>query len=164
MDFSDSHHFDAPLDRVWAMFRDPASHVAKFEAMGHRDIEVLEERSDDEGFHLVVRRVVEMDLPSFARRVIQPASTVTTTDDWHRQADGSYRGEQSVDTQGAPVRISARTHLAADGDGAGTTYAIDVSVDVKVPLIGGKIANWAKGTVAEQLDEEFAAGDRWLAR
>ena len=36
-------------------------------------------------------------------------------------------------------------------------------MDVKVPLIGGKIADFAKGDVARQLDMEFTAGDDWLA-
>jgi hypothetical protein len=40
---------------------------------------------------------------------------------------------------------------------------VKVNLDVKVPLIGGKLADWAKGSVKEQLDQEFAAGDRWLA-
>jgi hypothetical protein len=35
---------------------------------------------------------------------------------------------------------------------------------VKVPLVGGKIADWAgKNDVPRTLDAEFAFGDTWLA-
>jgi len=161
MEFTDEHRFSAPIDAVWAMFCDPESHRTKFADMGHRDIEVLESEQSDDGFHIKVKRVVEVDLPGFAKRVLKPTNTVTTTDDWTRQADGTCTGTQLVDTEGAPVKIDASTRLEADGDA--TVYSVKVHLDVKVPLIGGKLSNWAKGSVEEQLAQEFAAGDRWLS-
>jgi hypothetical protein len=161
MEFTGEHTFAAPVDRVWAMFQDPQAHLKKFEDMGHRDIELVESDTSDDGFHIVVRRVVEMDLPGFAKRVLKPTNTVTTTDDWQRAADGTCTGVQKVQTEGAPVKIDATTKLQPAGDH--TNYAVTVKLEVKVPLIGGKLADWAKGRVQEQLDEEFAAGDRWLS-
>jgi hypothetical protein len=160
MDFTDHHTFDAPIDAVWAMFCDPASHVAKFESMGHRDIQVVESERADDSFRLVVRRLVDVDLPGFAKKVLKPTNTVTTTDTWQRDGD-IYTGAQVVETAGAPVKISATTELAPDG--RRTSYSATVHLEVKVPLIGGKLADWAKGMVSEQLVQEFAAGDRWLA-
>jgi hypothetical protein len=160
MDFTDQHVFDAPIDAVWSMFCDPSSHLAKFEDMGHRDIEIVESESSADRFHIVVRRVVDVDLPGFAKRVLKPSNTVITTDDWDRAADGSCSGVQKVETQGAPVKISATTALTAEGER--TRYDVSVHLEVKVPLIGGKLSDWAKGMVREQLDQEFAAGDRWL--
>lgn len=161
MDFTGEHEFAAPVDAVWAMFHDPESHLSKFADMGHREIELLDADSTADGFHIVVRRVVEVDLPGFAKRVLKPTNTVTTTDDWQRQPDGSCTGVQQVETEGAPVKINATTKLEPQGEH--THYAVTVHLEVKVPLIGGKLADWAKGRVQEQLDQEFAAGDRWLA-
>jgi hypothetical protein len=160
MRFTDGHHFAAPLDDVWAMFRDPTSHVRKFTRMGHREVTVVESSGDDDGFHLVVRRLVDVDLPGFAKRVLKPTNTVTTTDSWHRRPDGTCEGTQQIDTQGAPVQISATTSLRPDGDG--TRYEIAVDLEVKVPLIGGRLADWSTGMVRDQLADEFAAGDAWL--
>jgi hypothetical protein len=162
MEFTGEHVFEAPVDAVWAMFRDPGSHVAKFESMGHEDIEVVEADTDDDRFRITVRRVVEVDLPGFARRVLKPRNTVTSTDTWQRRKDGSCTGEQQVDTEGAPVKISSSTTLTPNDD-ATTHYRVTVTLDVKVPLIGGKLADWSKGKVQEQLEHEFAAGDAWLA-
>lgn len=161
MEFTGDHVFDAPADDVWAMFRDPASHIAKFESMGHREIELVESQSDEDSFRVTIKRVVDVDLPGFAKRVLSPTNTVTSTDVWRRHGDGSCDGEQTVETEGAPVKISSTTSLTPRGDQ--TDYQVKVTLDVKVPLIGGKLANWSKGKVQEQLDQEFAAGDSWLA-
>lgn len=160
MEYADSHVLAAPLDAVWAMFGDPESHVTKFESMGHRDIEVLEAEADDSTIRIVVRRVVDLEVPGFARRVLQPSNTVTSTDEWRRHDDVAT-GTQRVDTAGAPVKISGSTRLEAAGDR--THYEVIVDVDVKVPLIGKRLSGWARGTVRAQMDAEFAAADRWLA-
>jgi carbon monoxide dehydrogenase subunit G len=161
MEFEASHVFDAPVDAVWAMFRDPRSHIAKFDSMGHRHIEVIDSHAGDDAFSITVRRDVDVDLPGFARRVLKPTNTVTSTDEWQRTDDGTCTGRQTVQTEGAPVKISSTTALTPEGDR--TRYDVTVQLDVKVPLIGGKLADWSKGKVREQLDQEFAAGDRWLA-
>ncbi len=160
MDFRDDHVFDAPIDAVWDMFADPDSHTTKFESMGHRSIEVLAVDTSDAGLHMKVRRVVDIDLPGFAKRFLKPTNTVTTTDDWAKADDGSYRGKQLVETEGAPIDISAETALIPAGEQ--TRYEVTVHVEVKVPLVGGKLADFAKGITERQLAQEFAAGDHWL--
>src|SRR5262245_17734183 len=160
MQYVGRHTFAAPIDRVWGMFRDQGSHLAKFEAMGPRDIELLEYDADADRVHVGVKRIVDTELPGFAKKVLKPTNTVTTTDEWKATGDGSYAGRYVVDT-GTPVKIAGTTSLRPDGDR--TAYEITVDVDVKVPLIGGKIADFAKGDVARQLDMEFTAGDDWLA-
>jgi hypothetical protein len=156
------HTFEAPVERAWEMFRDQASHIAKFESMGHRDIEVVEFEADEAHAHLVISRTVDVDLPGFAKKVMQPTNTVITTDDWKATGEGTYDGVFVLETKGAPVQSSGTTFLRADGPDR-SFYRITVDVDVKVPIIGGKIANWAKGLVERQLELEFVAGDDWLA-
>lgn len=161
MDLRATHIFDAPIDRVWAMFCDVDAHVAKFTHMGHRDIEVLEHEADADHVRVVITRLVDVDLPGFAKKVLKPTNTVVSTDEWRRTDDG-YRGTYRLETKGAPVEIKGTTWIRPEGDDR-TFYETSVSVKVNVPLVGGKIADWAKGDGRKQIDEEFAAGDRWLA-
>ena len=156
------HTFEAPIERAWEMFRDQGAHIAKFESMGHRDIEVVSFDSDETHAHVVISRTVDVDLPGFAKKVMKPTNTVVTTDDWKARPDGTYASDFVLETKGAPVKSSGTTLLRADGPDR-TFYRITVDVDVKVPIIGGKIADWAKGLVARQLELEFVAGDDWLA-
>lgn len=161
MEIKATHTFDAPADRVWAMFRDRDAHVAKFENMGHREIEVLEFESDDDSARIVIKRIVDLDLPGFAKKVLSPSNTMTTTDVWSARPDGTYGGTFTLDIPGAPVKSSGTTLVTPAGEK--TDYVITVQYDVKVPLIGGRITDWAKGDVRKQLDQEFEAGDAWLA-
>lgn len=161
MDVSASHTFDHPIERVWAMFTDQDSHVAKFEGMGHRDVKVVQ--FDNDGNHVVitVKRVVDVDLPGFAKKVLKPTSTVESTDNWHDNGDGTYGGTFVADAKGQPVDVKGTTLLRPDGDR--THYEVKTTVKVKVPIIGGKIEGWAKGDIKKQIQDEFDAGDRWLA-
>lgn len=161
MEFTDHHTFDAPIEKVWAMFRDPESHVQKFSGMGHREVKVVEHTDEGIAMTLVISRVVDVDLPGFARKVLKPTNTVVSTDRWEARPDGSYGGGFDVDVHGAPVVSHGTTRLTPAGER--TDYEVTVSVEVKVPMIGGKIADWAKGDIQAQMKKEFAAGDAWLA-
>jgi hypothetical protein len=156
------HVFDAPIDEVWAMFRDPASHVDKFERLGHRNIEIVEEETSEDHIRLVIARDVTVDLPGFAKKVLSPTNHIVSTDEWSDNGDGSYGGEFEAVTRGAPVRITGTTHIAPEGDDR-TVYDLTTEVTVKVPVVGKKLTAWAEGDVKEQMVQQFAAGDAWLA-
>jgi hypothetical protein len=161
MEMIADHHFDAPLDQVWAMFTDEGSHIVKFESMGHRNIEVLESVATAEGISIKIQRDVDVELPGFAKRFLKPTNSVVSTDEWRDVGDGTRAGEFKLEAAGSPVDIHGTTRLSPADDG-GTDYHIVTELSVNVPLVGGKIANWAKGIASKQLDLEFAAGDRWL--
>ncbi len=160
---SETHVFAAPIDEVWEMFRDRDSHVAKFEGMGHRNIEVVEHEATEDEVRIVIARDVTVELPGFARKVLSPTNHVVSTDEWRANGDGTYGGEFVADTRGAPIEIRGTTHIAPDGDEA-TRYELAIDVDVRVPVIGKRLTNWAKGDVEDQIRQEFEAGDAWLAR
>jgi hypothetical protein len=156
-----THEFAASIDRCWEMFHDPDSHVAKFTAMGHRDLEILECEADDDLLHLVIERMVDVDVPGFARKVIKPSNRLRSVDDWRRIDDQSCAGTFVLETQGVPIDITGHTRLTAEGDRS--RYEIDVELKVRVPLIGGRIADFSKGIIDQQLTDEFRLGDEWLA-
>jgi carbon monoxide dehydrogenase subunit G len=157
-----SHHFDHPAEEVWTMFHDPDSHVAKFTSMGHRDLEVLEQVSTDDSLDLTIRRTVELEVPSIAKKLITPTNTFTSTDHWERRADGTYGGRYAVDIKGVPAKTSGKTRLVAAPDG-GADYTVELEVKVSVPLIGEKVAGALRPQLEAQLEAEFAACETWLA-
>ena len=157
-----SHRFTHPIDAVWAMLHDPESHVAKFTGMGHRDLEVVSSEATDDTLDLTIRRVVVMDVPSIARKVITPTNTVTSIDHWARESDERLAGHYEVEIKGVPSETRGTTSVEADGDDA-CTYTIELEVKVKVPLIGEKVAGAIKPQLTEQIEAEFAACDTWLA-
>jgi len=162
MDQTSRHTFHAPIEVVWAMFTNPDAHLAKFESMGHREIELISSDLTDGTFTIEITRLVDVDLPGFARKVLKPTNTVTSRDEWRTNDDGTYGGNWDLETVGAPVKIHGTTSLQPKGADE-TEYVIDVKLKVGVPIIGGRIENWSKGTMEQQIQQEFDAGDAWLA-
>jgi len=161
-----THTFAAPIGDCWEMFHDPASHQAKFIAMGHRDLSVVSCDQTDSTLRLVIDRLVDVEVPGFAQRIIKPTNTLRSTDEWRSNGDGTYAGNFELETKGVPIQIKGSTSLTqAQGKRASssTLYEVRIELSVKVPLIGGKIANFSKRIVTEQLEMEFSLGDEWLA-
>src|SRR5690606_40842965 len=63
MEMTQVHTFEHPIAKCWEMFHDPDSHVAKFTAMGHRDLEVIETDRRDGHLRIVIDRVVDVEVP-----------------------------------------------------------------------------------------------------
>ena len=163
MDVESSHVYEASIQAVLAMLRDREATVAKYEGMGHGSVDILDCSGDDGHLRVESSRVVDVDLPGFAKKVLKPTNTMHQTDEWRRAADGGWDGTFDVDVQGSPVHLSGTMRLTP---GPGTcTEEIKVTVTVKVPLIGGKIAGWAANNdVKRTLAAEFAFGETWLAQ
>lgn len=163
MELTDTHRYGAPVDAVVDMFAQPDAVRARYEGMGHRDVEVLECERGDGTLRVRTRRVVDVDLPGFARKVLSPTNTMVQTDEWRAAGDGSWDGTFTVDVQGAPVQLRGSMRLVPAGDDA-CENTVTIRMDVKVPLVGGKIADWVgKNDARTTLLAEFAAGDEWLA-
>lgn len=162
MELTKTHSYDAPIDAVLAMLSDGEATRAKYEGMGHHDVEVIDCTGDDTHLRVETSRVVDVELPSFAKRVLKPTNKMHQTDEWHVTDDGAWEGTFTIDVSGSPVQLSGTTKLSP-GDGV-CTEEITTTVMVKVPIIGGKIADWAaNGEVSRSVEAEFRFGDEWLA-
>ena len=162
MDVTGSRTYAQPIDDVVAVLRDPEATKAKYEGMGHRDVNVLECEQHDGVLRIRSSRVVELVLPAFTQRFIKPSNTLVQTDEWRLSEDGVWDGRFDVEVHGSPMHLSGTMHLRP-ADGA-CAHDVDIAVTVKVPLVGGRIAEWAgKGEVRRSLDAEFAFNEAWLA-
>lgn len=162
MGVSDSHTYGATIEAVQAMFADEAFIRAKYEGMGHRDLDILECTRTEDGLTIRSTRVVEVDLPGFAKRVLTPVNTMTQVDTWRDDGSGGWTGTFDVEVKGAPAHLSG-TMALEPADGA-CVHRVDMTMDVKVPLVGGRIRDWAeKNDMPKTLAAEFAAGDAWIA-
>jgi len=162
MDITSSHHFDRPFADVWSMLLDPDAHVAKYEHMGHRDVEVVTAEPGDDALAITIVRQVDIDVPGVAKKFINPSNTVTSKDRWERKADGSGSGHSDVDIKGVPVQSTGSAALVDDGAG-GCDYTITLAMKVKVPMIGEKVAGALRPQLEAQLEAEFAASEAWLS-
>jgi hypothetical protein len=154
--FSGDQTYDAAVDAVMALFTDPDVVRARYESAGDRDIEVLECGPDGEGFVIRTSRTVDFELPGFARKVLKPTNTMVQVDRWGPAgADGARDGDFAIEVKGAPVKAGGTMRLEPTGAGS-CRHTLEGKIDVKVPLVGGKIAGWAEGPSQQRADDELA--------
>ena len=155
MPFSGDQTYDAAVDDVFALFADPDVVRARYEAAGDRDIEILECGPQGDGFVIRTSRTVDVDLPGFARKVLKPTNTMVQTDTWSaRDLDGARDGDFAIEVKGSPVKVWGEMRIEPTAAG-GTHHTVDGNLEVKVPLIGGKVASWAAGPSQQRLDGEY---------
>lgn len=161
MKFSASHCFERPLDEVAAMFLDPDGHVGRYALMGDRDIEIRHAETGDGTLDLETVRTVEEEVPAVARRIIKSTNTITTTDRWQHVA-GVLTGRSKIEASNVPGTATIVATIEPDGESA-CRYAIDLTLDMRVPLIGRRFAGLLRPQVMEIVNAEFEAWDRWFA-
>lgn len=155
------HDYDTDPTDVFAMLTDEAFLRAKLHARGDTDVQV-ECGPDPDGFRIVTRRSVAMDVPGFARRFLRPTNKVTQTDIWS-DADpaGARTGTWRVEASGVPVTMTGTMTLT--GTSRHSAEEIDGEVRSAVPFVGGQLAAFVGHTAADNLVAEHAFARRWLA-
>lgn len=160
MEFSATHSYDRSLDQVSAMFLDPDAHVCRYALMGHRDIEVLHVDAGDDALDLKTVRTIDGEVPKLAQRIIKPTNIVTTTDRWERSG-GVFTGRSLIEATNVPGTATIAAAIEPAGETA-CTYTIELTLDLKVPLIGDRFVALLRPQVMEIVDAEFEAWDRWF--
>jgi len=155
-----THHFDADVETVYALMSDPDFCMRKYADAGATDIQVDSDQRDD-GPKLVSRRKLTVDLPGFAKKVMQPTNTVVQTDQWSTGGDGTRTCAYSVEVQGVPSRIDGTVTLAPDG--SGTKQDVQAEVKVSIPLLGGRLEKFAVDNGVKALEHEAAFTAKELA-
>jgi hypothetical protein len=156
------HDYDTDPGKVFAMLSDPAFLRAKLEARGDTAVEVLECGPGPDGYRIVTRRMVALDVPGFAKRFLRPSNAVTQTDVWSdADGDGSRPGTWRVEASGVPVTMAGTMTLT--GGHGHSVEDIDGAVSSPVPLVGGRLASLVGRTASDNLNAEHAFARRWLA-
>lgn len=163
MKVSSTHTYAADPDAVFATMTDPDVLVAKYEALGHRNVEITFEGDADGAVTVVSRRDVPMDVPGFAKRFLSPMNAVEQTDRWEAPSDdGSRDGMWEVDARGVPVSVGGTLRISPGDDGS-TVVTVAGEVTSSIPLVGGKLADFVGGDVERTLAAEEDFNDRHLA-
>lgn len=148
-----SHTFDADVETVFALMSDPAFLERKYDACGDKDIKIESVDDRDGAPRIVTTRKITVDLPGFAKKVMQPTNTVKQVDDWAQpDSKGNRVCTYTVEVQGVPSRIDGTVTLSASG--SGTKQDVLADVKVSIPLVGGKLEQFAVDSGKKQLQQE----------
>lgn len=163
MEIKYEHEYDASPEQVYAMLTDRDYLQQKVNELGHGPGEVLEcEATSDGGWRNVSTRVVEIDVPGFAAKFIQPKNSIKQTDEWGPERDGVRQGIWKAESRGVPISLSGTMRLEARG--TGSVEVIQGTIKANVPLVGGKLEKVAVDGIDSNLHHEYDFNRAWLAK
>jgi len=148
------HEYRHPVRKVWAAFSDPEFYQAKFEGIGHRNVEVVSTESDGEGFSIEVSREVPLDVPGFLRGLLGEWNLLLQNEHWTEAGKGVYTNELEIEARGVPAAMTGTMRLSASGKGCVNEVAI--TIRASVPLIGGKLEQFVSKDTEATLAAEYA--------
>jgi hypothetical protein len=162
VDFHVEYPYEAAAGDVFAMFSRPDFVLAKLEATGATDCEVVEcADTGAGGFRIVTRRTVEADIPGFAKKIFKPTNALTQIEEWQAATgDGTRAATWRIETKGVPVSTSGVSRL--ESTAAGAVQHIEGTIKVSVPLIGGRLERFVYDQAHATLDIEHKFGRHWL--
>jgi hypothetical protein len=153
MKFDDRLVYRQSIHALLAAVTDAAAFEAVQRHLGSTNVRVLEQRSGGQ-FSIVLRydEQSEAPIPAFAKKIVGQTSTVTECTTWDPVAGN---GQTRVEVRGVPAKI--RCTLTAAEDGSGCVVSRAWSLNVQLPLIGGKIEKLIAEKILAKVDREQAA-------
>jgi len=150
-----SKSFPCPADveTAFAAMSGPGWAERKAEVLHDGSQVVRHEERVDGGVLLAVSRELPDGVPGYLERFLPQDGRVVHTDEWGpAQPDGSRRGTWRVDLPGAPARVGGEMRF--EPSDTGSTYVIDGTAKVSVPLIGGKAERFLTELIGKLMIKE----------
>jgi hypothetical protein len=157
VDFETDETYPCSAAQLLAALTDQAFVEAKLAATGGGDIVEISPR------RVETRREVKVDVPSFATKFLSPVQTITQVEEWNDPAattpdiTGIFTGKAA----GAPVVVTGSQRI--EGTDSACVLHIKGHIEVKVPFIGGKVAELVRDQVVKNLRREHAFTTAWIA-
>src|SRR5689334_8158219 len=145
--------YDAPLEDVAAMLKDPAfrEQVCDYQGVLSHDVTV-------DGSHVRIKQVqAARGIPSFAAKFVGDEITIVQEEEW-RSPD---RGDITVIIPGKPGDMKGTAVLRESG--GTTTETVQLTIKVGIPLVGGKIEGLIGDLLLKALKAENKVGRDYLA-
>jgi len=139
---------------VFAFLADPETARKRSVDFGEEDIVVT-----TKGATVINVRKVASEVPSFAKKFLNPKNVVTDTKAWNAS---SKSAALVVDIAGAPLKMSGDIRIVPAGSGC--EYVVDFSLTCSIPLIGGQIAKHATGVTEQGMRNEYEWNKAELAK
>jgi hypothetical protein len=150
-----------PADKVFAAMTDEEYLRARLHELGGPGSALLEHQAGPDGARYKLKQGLhEDDLPPIVGKVMQGDLAIQRTESLRATGPGAYAGDVDVAISNMPASASGNMRLADNG--AGSEFEVHADVEVKVPLIGGKIEEIVAGQVRRLLEAETAFTVRWL--
>ncbi|BAW03802.1 hypothetical protein NSK11_contig00188-0003 [Nocardia seriolae] len=104
----------------------------------------------------MVQTIPAEELPAQITAIKPNGLVIPRTEIWHGSG-----GTVEARVDGAPANVNGT--LTVTDDGSGSTFVVDASIDVKIPLFGKKIEAAIQEHLSALLEREAEFTDNWLS-
>ncbi|RWA18507.1 hypothetical protein MBRU_04630 [Mycolicibacterium brumae DSM 44177] len=153
--------YASSVPTVLAAFGDERYWLARLDAStGEAHLDQLT-RDSDGAITVRTTEVLDSDtLPALVRQVYPGDLRVERSEHWSPVSGGSSTATVTGAVPGAPVRLAGNGTLSPAH--AGSHLQLTVSVEVRIPLVGGKIEEMLGGQLRELIAYEQRFTTEWL--
>lgn len=153
---------NADAAAVFALLSNESYIIDKSERMAGSNVQALVTESGD-GTVIENKRSLPADVPGFVKKFVGSTVDVTEIHEWGpAAADGSREGTWSVSFSGTPVTAGGSQSMRPSA--SGTVVELDGEIKASIPLLGGKIEEFARDQMVEAVHTEAQIANEWLAR
>lgn len=150
------HRYPAAPERIRELLIDRQYLQAKLQTVGGPRAELASWQQDARGVTIVLRQAVPRDaMPPFLLAMLPDDLTIRRTETW-RGSEGSVHAV----VDGAPGTVTGVMRLATDPDGC--VLGAQLTAEVPLPLIGGKVEKIITGSLGTLMEKEYQFTLNWL--
>lgn len=168
--FDLSADYDGSVEEVHRAFTDEGYWRARLAGSGV-DVATLEsmrvggETGDDDTVEVVTLQVIRShNLPGMITQLHNGDLRIRREETWGPVADGAAQGCVVGSIVDAPVNLSGTANLTPIAQTGGARLTFRATVQVRVPIIGGKLENFIGTRLAELIAVEQRFTTEWIAK
>ena len=150
--------YDAPVERVAEMLGDPAfrEQVCAYQGALRHEVSIS---ADGDTKDVRIEMVQPTSgVPSFAKKIVGDETTVVQEETWTSLVEADI----AVTIPGKPGEMTGTAVLEATADG-GTVETVELTVKVRIPLVGGKLEGLIADLLLKALKAEHHVGRDYLS-
>jgi len=161
--FDMAAEFEGSVEQVHRAFGDEQYWLERLADSGADDYSLDSMTVNGEGIDVVTTQTLRADrLPCVVTQFHRGHLSFVREEAWTPISDGQATATVKGAITGAPATLSGTGLLAPAKSGAGSRLEFNASVEVKVPLVGGKIENFIGSALVDLLIAEQRFTTVWI--
>ena len=156
--------YGGSVEQVHQAFADEQYWLARLADSGADDYSLRSMTVDAEGIAIVTTQMLRADrLPGVVSQFHRGDLRIVREETWSPIRDGQSTAAITLTITGAPATLSGTAVLAPAKSGDGSRLQFKATVQVDVPLVGGKIENFIGSQLVDLLIAEQRFTTVWIA-
>ena len=156
--------YGGSVEQVHQAFSDEQYWLARLADSGADDYSLDSMTADGNGINIVTTQRLRTDrLPAVVTQFHRGDLSIVREETWSPIRDGRATATINLSVIGAPATLSGTAVLAPAKSGGGSRLEFKATVQVDVPLVGGKIENFIGSQLVDLLIAEQRFTTVWIA-